>query len=117
MPAILSVETFATIGYQLHIGMCSETDAASMEVHLAGVQHKRVYNTCARWWHLSDLDRPVLSHYGATIASYKDAVWPTLKRPSYLLPCYWNGATHPGEWSLGLLLCCNARAGVFYMDW
>lgn len=38
---------------------------------------------------------PVLRHYRLPVVHYRDAVWPTLAQPDHLLPCYWNGLSHP----------------------
>jgi len=34
-------------------------------------------------------------HYQLPTVSYREAVWPSLPNPSPLLPCFWNGYSHP----------------------
>lgn len=56
---------------------------------------QKTYSWCDRWWEAASLERPIVQHYGLPIASYRDAVWPVLPTPSRLLPCFWNGWSHP----------------------
>jgi hypothetical protein len=55
----------------------------------------RTYHWCNRWWTLSNVERPLVQHYGLPVASYRDAVWPIISKPRPDLPCFWNGLSHP----------------------
>jgi hypothetical protein len=41
------------------------------------------------------MERPVVRHYNLPTVSYREAVWPDFAKPSNLLPCFWNGYSHP----------------------
>jgi len=44
---------------------------------------------------MGNMERHIAQHYQLPIISYRDAVWPSFANPRPLLPCFWNGISHP----------------------
>lgn len=61
----------------------------------ATVGSNQTYGWCNRWWMMGSHERNIVQHYELPIISYRDAVWPSLANPRPLLPCFWNGISHP----------------------
>ena len=103
-PAVLFVETFRSCAFEdadcdFH---CAPLEQGSMAVDIGSGGVKN-YTWCNRWWTVQDIDRPVLRHYQLPMASYRDAVWPSLPSPNDHLPCFWNGLNHPDAFAHAVL--------------
>ena len=93
--AVMVAESFRSCAFKRNDcdAHCSIEMQGSLQISVA--QAAMNYSWCNNWWHLADVDAPVLSYYSVPVVSYRDAIWPRLQNPRHDLPCLWNGLSHP----------------------